>query len=279
MKKTLILCTLLIISNIAVAQHLRNFDKKGKKIRLKKEQVRLEVVPKQHHDNIVGLTPASPASIINGVIPLIVDITKSALAARKASYTATYSASCSGEYSGSLDGQNIRLTRSIIQKNESTAQIAIKTLFSIHEHTGMFNIQIDSLDFNYSKARIRRRKNLGKGIDISYDIKITGYWTSYSDPKDNTSPITLNSATLGESTIILFGLVPGSNQMDDLLKNNSDWFQIIPKSISGTPNWYTINITVKEANPDGLSSTDASSFFQNNTSDISSFLQTILQSK
>lgn len=106
--------------------------------------------------------------------------------------------------------------------------------------------------------------------------------------KEDADSYMIKSSSLGQSAITIPGLHPG--QQYDFSKNEdnslySDWNQVVPQApgnmlseTRGPRGWYTIKVTVKEANSYGVTANNLSAFFKSNGTDLSSLLKSFVPS-
>jgi len=285
----------LIMPRMAFCQ-LTNYDENGKKISFFSEKDSISVTK-------ISVEKQSVVSLLLGAIgPAIgvgIDVARTVFEKREESYTATYSAyyTGSGFYADNkftLERIKLyRLTKRDENAKQDTASKIVLLFVANANDPGMFRLKVDNISLTNSKARIRKHGENGKTIDISINVKIDASWRDYSVDKDNKNNVlySIKSSSLGESSIIVTGLKPGKPKVfgnDNSLYSN--WFQSIPNFLPndlGTSDraseernrgWYTITVTIKEANPYGVSSNTLNSFLKNNGTDVSTFLKSFVPS-
>jgi hypothetical protein len=245
--------------------------------------------------------------VIGSVVSLGISAGKAILSAQDEKYTSTYSGTCSGEklivvpspYAGNqgfLNIDSVRIIRSMIfadLTNEVASEIVLVPI--VQSSSGMFRFKIQRINLIASKAKIKKNKS-GQLLDLSITIKLEAIYQESSgtlkedssahnignnpSTSKDTNGFTFKTATLGESTIIVAALKP---EGPAILQNDyfSNWFQPIPasafkfansKNKGGIGN-FLISVTVKEANPSGISAKKLSDFFSATSPDINNLIK------
>jgi hypothetical protein len=284
---------------------LVSYKKDGARIRYGKETTLITVHPETRDKNFRSTaTPISLPSVLPGIIGAGFSITKTLLAQQQEKYTATYNASQTGiglvlltdtanVQSAAINIKTIDIAR-VMNRDETAMQVTLRPV--PEPHTGLFRFQVDTLRFHYAKAKIKKWGRYGKTIDISVDVKLEAYWkepatgasNGNKSAKTDTSGFVLKSGSLGESTILIAGITP--TDQDEVYLDKpyySGWFQTLPATALSfatvesdwKTGWYTLTVTIKEANPYGITSKQYSDFFSAASTDLSTLIKSFVPSK
>lgn len=280
-KATLLLMGLTFWISFANAQ-INNYDANGKKTKAISEKIVLNVSPRPGTLPNAGVIPG----IITGLLGATGDVLKTILSNRDASFTATYT----GKYTGNnfLNSDNFNLGTLTISRFTSDdgsvpSNLQAQYVLEFIPDNGVFRLHITQIVFNSAKARIKKGGKNGNNVDVSLDIQISAQYKGVN--KDDPQSYSLQNVNLGESTIVIPGLKPTGaitvNSTDNSLYSN--WYQSIPAAPAamlsehrGDRGWYSITVTVKEANSSALSSNKVSSFLESNSGDISTVLKALV---
>lgn len=287
---------------------LLNYSPEGKATKVSKESI-VVTVRKASDEKVRSSAPVlSLPGIVSNLLGVGIDIVKSVLTARQAKYAASYSTtktengllflrSEGNSNSAALNIASIDIRR--ITDNVTASEIILSP--RLEAQAGLFRLKVDSIQVLYSKAKIRQTGMKGKTLDLSITIKLDAIWkeaaTTVSEiGKSDTNAAkhislkalayTLKSATLGESTIVIPSIRPGKPAVLEQ-EYLSGWYQLIPQQAiqfadgnsDWKTGWYTMTVTVKEANPYALNSKDLSDFLNSNSSDILNLLKQFLPAK
>lgn len=294
---------------VPVHGQLRNYDSSGKPEKPFDERVTIEFVNAPEPENLEAAGIVMTA--VTTAVGIGVNAVKTYLTKRQESYTATYSSKKTG-IGLMINNQKVALQDVIIKRetkaDESSPFVAVSTIkLSLEQNGAVFRFKTSEIDVKKAKARIRKSKKSGQTIDLNIDLKLDAIWKDFKieevkpkadstkktetpvsgntqRPKKEAPKVTfsLQNAALGESSITITGVKPG-------VKNNelfySDWFQILPNVPDELPRserinrgWYTLTVTVKEANPYGLTSKKISEFFGENSEGITNLITGFLPS-
>jgi hypothetical protein len=296
---------LLFLASKASHAQLISYTKDGNRVKYGKETTVITIRPQPRNTSVrSSATPLSLPTILPGIIGAGFSIAKTILAQQQEKYTATYNGSQTGigllfltdtanVQSAALTIKAVDIAR-IMDRDDTAMRMTLVP--AVEPHTGLFRFKVETLRFPYSKAKIKKWGKHGKTIDMSVDIKLEAYWKepTQTSPgnKKNTDTVTtgfaLKSGTLGESTILLPGIAPTKQNEVYLDKPYySGWFQTLPATAmqfadiksDWKTGWYTLTITVKEANPYGITSKQRADFFSATSSDLSTLLKSFVPSK
>jgi hypothetical protein len=318
MAKQLLLVASIIMTALHASAQLDNFDGDGHKTKLASEKIVVSV-KKLHVKEAAA--PSFLLSNASSLVGLGIGLVKTALDKRSQSFTATYSGTLTDESLTFFDDStftpfSLKVLRNTSEKEGETPDYSASMIalsVSKEENDGVFRFRLDSIALTRAKARITKSlHSAGKTVAINIDIKIkvlyrdevkadtvsgkasddsTDKRAKPTEVKTATS-YTLKSATLGESSITVSSIRPGSTTKDFSTETDnsfySDWFQLIPapqqtkdaKKLTAGKRynrcWTTITVTVKEANPYGVEAGKISDFFSSNSSDVTSFLNALI---
>lgn len=257
---------------------LNNYDKDGNKTKLSSEKIQISITTPKENKEAGGFL----LSTIENMLPVGINAVKTALSNRQESFTATYSGNLSGNKlmvkNEFLNIETISINRNTIDNNNNPL-VASQIILNVEQDGAVFRFSTKEIDLDRSKARIKKHGTKGKTIDLNIDIRVDALWKVYDDKKPN--QFSMKSATLGESSITVNGLRPGDHNTDVI---NSSWFQMIPSAPEGILSelrgrgWYNITITIKEANPYGITSKKIAEFFSNNSDELSTLIKGFLES-
>jgi hypothetical protein len=302
MKKVILV--LLMLSSVTSFGQLKDFDKDGKRAKIAEEKITISVAAPP-----IKVAALSAATIGTALITTGVGFAKTALEKREASFTATYASNYTGErffVSNSLQIGDVTILRQTKADGTAAFTTASKIVLETQQSTlgNVFRFKLKEVDLDYAKARIKKRGKTGKAVDISVTIQLTGLWNDYEfdeDHREKPAKVTIKSAVLGESTIILQNVKPGTPQTFNAANTDnylySDFFQMIPPTpiapaipaaagaaaVPATPiaaelnrGWYVLKITVKEANPVGMNSNKLSNYLIANSESITNLLNAFI---
>jgi hypothetical protein len=317
MAKQLLLVASIIMTALHASAQLDNFDGNGHKTRLASEKVVVTV------KKLPVRNAAAPSFLLSNASSLVglgIGLVKTALDKRSQSFTASYSGMLTDETLTFFDDStfspfSLKVERNTGEKegeNPDFRAAMIALSVSKEDNDGVFRFRLDSIALTRAKARITKSlHSTGKTVDININVKIkvlyrdevkadTVSGKASADSADKrvrqaevktATSYTLKSATLGESSITVNGIHPGTTKDFSKETDNSfysDWFQLIPavqqtkdakKLTAGkryTRCWTTITVTVKEANPYGVEAGKISDYFSNSNSEIASFLNALI---
>jgi hypothetical protein len=283
MKSKIIMPFFLFVFNHAFSQ-LTNFGSDGKKLKILTETDSSIVVTNLNLPNFVPNAVPLVLGAIEAGVGVGLDVTQAALTKREEGFTATYTSMYTDSsflYNNQFHLDELKFYRLFTTEKDAKKKIASEITLKFKPSNNLFRLKLESLLLNYSKARIKKCGKSGRTIDISIGIEINGIWTDY---KGSTS--SLKSATLGASSIIIPGIKPGGKEYDFSQTNSnnlySDWYQMIPFAPEKTPEsrnsrgYYTITITIREANAAAIGSNNLVTFLNSNSSDISKFIKSFL---
>jgi hypothetical protein len=290
---------------------IMNYDGKGNRVKASSEQISI-IVNKKADKKTESATPSiSLPGIIGSVISLGVDVVKSVISAQEAKYTATYTATKSenelmylrnhsNESSADLNIESINIARMFVRDDSAKVQAFDLELAPIVEsNSGLFRFKVQRLSIPYTKAKVKKDGKGGKMINMSFTIKLDALWKepggstkqdSSAHAKGSSASIVsgdnsfqIKTATLGESSILITSIYPGRDFLVDQ-DYYSGWFQLIPatalKYANGENKWrvgyYTLTVTVKEANPYAVDAKKLSDFFSATNPDISTLLKQLI---
>ncbi|HMG68367.1 MAG TPA: hypothetical protein VK588_11805 [Chitinophagaceae bacterium] len=272
------LATVFIFFFVNTFCQLNNYDKDGNKTKLASEKIAISITTPQERTEAGGFL----LSTIENILPIGINAVKTAMSNRQESFTATYSGNLSGNKlmvkNEFLNLETIIIKRNTIDNNNNPLT-ASQIILKVEQDGAAFRFSTKEIDFDRSKARIKKHGNKGKTIDLNIDIRVDALWKVYDDKKPN--QFSLKSSTLGESSITVNGIRPGDHNTDVI---NSNWFQMIPSAPDGVTSelrgrgWYNITVTVKEANPYGVTSKKIADFFSSNSGDLSTLIKGFLES-
>jgi|SRR5688572_8787 len=275
MKKNTTLFILVIAAQFSVAQQV-SFDSEGKKIKYVSEKIEVTVEkPAEKKD-------ASPvlASALGSIVKLGVGAVQAHLNAKQESYTATYNGRATGKPflrdNANLDMNKVTVKRLIVREGGGNAEEAALITLGVEQDGSVFRFKTEKIKIDLAKARIKKSGNRGKTVDLNIDIKVDAIWMEYDKDKESSK---LESATVGNSSITINTVKPGTTVTD---ANYSDWFKMIPPAHKNVTSqlkergWYTITITIKEANPYGVNSKKMAEFFKENSETITTLIQGFL---
>ena len=278
-----------------VAAQLKSYSLDSGLIKSSTERVEIFVEP------AAVTRSAGPAISLPGVLGSFltfgVNGVKTVLSTEQEKYTASYTGMVTGTHlmeintpSVFLNIEAVHITRTLLFP-DLTEEMASEIVLvpQVDFESGLFRFLIKSINMTASKAKIKRNGKWGKTLDLSLNIKLESIWQENatqskndSAPKTDSS-ISYKSAVLGESTILIPGVKPnGPNAVR--AQFYSGWFQMISssaikyaqmKNLTGIGN-YTLTITVKEANPYGISSKKLSDFLNGTSPDINNLIKQIL---
>ncbi|MBS1662039.1 MAG: hypothetical protein JST68_13430 [Bacteroidetes bacterium] len=300
-----LLFILIIVASRPSHAQLISYNKDGNRIKYGKESTTITIQAAQTPVNVRSTaTPLSLPSLLPGVIGAGFSIAKVLIAQQQEKYTATYAASKTGigllflTDTASLQSAALNIKIVEIERLMDAGKTAMRMTLvpAVEPHTGLFRFRVDSLFFPYSKAKIKKWGKYGKTVDISVDIKLEAYYKEIAsgssgnrkNPVSDTVGFTLKNSVLGESTILLSGIAPTYQETVALDNSHySGWFQTLPTTAIPFANvesdwktgWYTLTITVKEANPYGITSKQRSDFFSATSGDLSTLLKSFVPSK
>ncbi len=289
--KSHLLFTALLFGAFTGYSQLTNFDADGKKTKIDAEKIVILVETKEESDQ------AAPAfvTVLSSLIGVGTGAIQAHLSSKQESYTATYTGRISGKNFMvknsilTISGLKIiRLTKTGNNAFDTSAIIKLKVI----QDDPVFKFETESINITKSKARIKKGGKNGKTIDLNIDIKVDASWRKYEmeekeegEKKEKVKKIksaTLESGTLGQSSITLTGIKPGQIENE---KISSEWFKMVPQDAANIPaetrgrGWYTITVTVKEANPYGVTSKKIAEFFKESNEAITGFLQSLVPEK
>jgi len=277
---------------------LISYKNDGSRVKSAKETILVNIHPPKRDNTFrAGATPISLPTLLPGIIGAGFSIAKTLLSEQQEKYTATYSGSQTGigllilpdtvnKQSAAINIETIDIAR-ILDRDDTAMQV---TFVPVAEpHTGLFRFQVQTLRLSYAKAKIKKLGKYGKTIDLSLDIKLEAYWKEpATGAAGSTAGFVLKSGSLGESSILIPGIAPDSTKGFYLEKPYySGWFQTLPTTALSFANiesdyktgWYTLTITIKEANPYGINSKQRSDFFSATSGDLSTLLKSFVPSK
>jgi hypothetical protein len=284
---------------------LISYKKDGTHVKYGKETTIITIHPEIRNTNFrSSATPLSLPTVLPGIIGAGFSIAKTLLAQQQEKYTATYNGSQTGIglllltdtaniQSAGLDIKSVDIAR-IMDRDDTAMWVTLAP--AVEPHTGLFRFKVETLRLPCSKAKIKKWGKYGKTIDLSLDIKLEAYWKEpapaspglNNNPHRDTAGFVLKSGTLGESAILIPGIAPTDQDQVFLDKPYySGWFQTLPAAALAFANiesdwktgWYTLTITIKEANPDGITSKQRSDFFSATSTDLSTLLKSFVPSK
>jgi hypothetical protein len=269
---TLVLCVLVL----STEAQLNNFSSTGKtKRKLKAETIEISIAkPVEQKQAAIAL-----ASVLSNLIPIGVNAIQTALSNRQESFTATYSEKISGDDlitgNSNLNIASISVKRITTEKKSNISETASEITLDVEQSGPVFRFSTKSLTLKYSKARLKKCGKRGKSIDLDISIKVDALYKEFDKEGDGFS---ITSATLGESSVHLTGIIPQDKPIA-ISKKYSDWYKLIPAapddvdSEKAKRGWYTITVTVKEANPYGVTSKKLADFFKENSEKITTVIQ------
>jgi hypothetical protein len=249
--------------------------------------------------------------LVGNIISTGIDLIKIALSNEEQKYTATYSGSITGsnlmrmlpnakETKAILNIDSIHIIRNIVMPDMTSQPVTeIVLVPEFDKATGLFRFKLARLFMEGSKAKIKKTGKKGKLVDLNIEIKLEAIWkelqiTSKEDSEKlaaendtslKESTFNYKSATLGSSSIVVNKITPkGAN----IIRDNfySGWFQLLPSSAfkavnrdnKGDVGNYTLTISIKEANPYGVSAQKLTGFLNSGSTDISSIIKQLLPS-
>jgi hypothetical protein len=248
-----------------------NFDGNGKKIKSVSESVLISIdtFPNEkispHIAGIIG-------SIAGPLVNLAAGAISSHLKNREASFTAQYQGFCSAKsfyQNGNFNIDRINITRKIWVDNQEKE--AGRIVLKAERDAQLFRLRVDSVLLHYSKARI---KDNNDRLSLNIDLEIIGNWREMNSKDD----IHVKSVSLGKSGIVINNISPGVNAITPAVY--SDWFLMIPIILPadklGASGWYSILVTVKEANARGISSKKIYEFFHDNGAEMADVIKALV---
>lgn len=267
--KPLCLLVILALSGSMQAQ-ITNFDGNGKKVKSVSESViiSIDTFPREKiSPHIAGIIGSIAGPLVNFAAGVITSHLKN----REASFTAQYQGFCSANSfyrDGNFNIDKINITRKIWVDNQEKE--AGRIVLKAERDAQLFRLKIDSVLLYYSRARIRDNQDR---LSLDIDIEIIGNWREMNSKDD----IHIKSASLGKSSIVVNNISPGANAIAPAVY--SDWFLMIPLSLPadklGSSGWYSILVTVKEANARGISAKKIYDFFHDNGAKMSDLIEAL----
>ena len=256
---------------------LYNFDATGKKTKLAAEKIEISLDKTGTEKNFAPIL----ATALGSLVGIGVNAVQAHLTAKQESYATTYSSSVSDKDlivdNAHLNLKKITITRKTKESNNNEFTPVSTVTLGLEQDGAMFRMRPEIIKFDKSKARIRKAGKTGKTIDVNITIKVDAIWREFDNDR-----VTLESGTLGESSITLAGISPGKEINIADYKEYTDWFKVIPpapeKAAAETRGrgWYSITITVKEVNPYGVTSKKRAEFFKENSDGITTLLQGLI---
>lgn len=287
---------------------LSNYSIHGKhKTNLSKEKIELKVTTLTEEKQSVG---AISLGLLTAAINPALKIGKTYLDKRAESYVGAYTGTLTDDtlnFRESLfEPFELEITRNTFERQDSTPTVASKIVLLANRRSNepLFRFKLKEVQMEASKARIRKSnsKNIGRTVDLNIEVQVLVHYLDELKPADaaagNPEKITykIKTSTLGSSSINIRGIKPNGHRYD--FSQNEDnslfsgWFQVIPdlvlsedlrKRLSDNRNvsacWTTIQVTVKEANPYGISTTKLAEYFGNSEEGIAEFLKALIPSK
>ena len=277
-----------------------NYDQDGRKTHPVSERT-IIIVHKVTDEKTRGIIGnISLPGLIGAIIPIAVNVTKQILSALEEKYTASYVASIyetgliyDSAHSGSSSFLNIesidlvRIAENLDFNKDTVTKITLVPV--IEPNGGFFGFKVKSLSLPFTKAKRTRRGRRGKTLDVNITIKVEAQWKEptgnekSSDSAKGQTNFQVKAATLGESSIFIPAIFPTDNTYLGQTYR-SGWFQLPPATalhFAGKENhyavvFYTLTITVKEANPYGVTAKKMAAFFSAESSDIISILKQVV---
>jgi hypothetical protein len=278
-----------------------NYSKNGKRIKVNDEKIVVNIIQGiDTSSNRLASPGLSLPGILTNFVGTGITLVKAIMAQQQEKYTATYVGSVLKKGLIILDssdkGKMIRLNIKEIVFSRIIGKDGIAMTFSlvplVENGSGLFRFKVKELGLPLTKAKIKRVGRYGKTVDLNIDIKLDALWKEVVASKpDGTQNIENNfqikSATLGQSSILIPGLIPDS--VVRLLPSEpylSGWFQLLPAAASQfltaendyKAGWYTLTITIKEANPYAITSKERADFFSSTSIDLSNLLKQFIPS-
>ncbi len=282
--RIVILIFLCIVLNSSVSfSQLCNFDSKGSKTPLNSETIIVSVTKPTTQKNSGG---GAILGAIGSLIGIGINAYSAHLTAKQESYAATYKGSYSGNdfmiKSTSSSGPYFLNLKEVVitrKTDPNSKPFASEIKLAIEDDGPLFRFKTTAITFNYSKARIKKGGSKGKTIDVNINVKVDVTWKKFDEKKET---FELESAVVGESSIVVPGIKPDGVTMTAAFW--SDWFKTIPakdlpdSEVRGT-GWYTITITVSEANPYGVTSKKIAEFFKENSETVTKIITGFIPSE
>jgi len=271
---------------------LIKYSPAGEKISVKSDQLFIYIDHNSDKSTMSGIAPLSLPNIVNSFLGSSLNIVKSLLTKEQEKFSATYSATKTEKgliylskpnnpSSAMLDISSISIDR-MTDSRDSALHILLVP--QCEPRSGLFRFTLIELYEPFTKAKIRHAGKTGKTVDLSIDVKLDAIWKEASNKSEGQpESYELKSSTLGQSTILVPNVTPGTRchfRKEDG-RYLSGWYQTLPygsikyaDSSSGwKTGWYTITVTIKEANPYAYTSKQLSDFLASNGVDIATFLK------
>ena len=256
---------------------ISNYDGNGHKIKSASEVVRVlvDTVPSAAftgstvHQQAAGILSTLAGTAISAGVKGV----QAYLKKREASFTGQYDGLGTGSGFYRNDTFNIQHINIIRKLHSQDTYYASKIVLTPVVTNRLFRLKVESVDLNLAKARIKFSTDT---LKLSITIEITGKWLDVESATSNRTVV--KSQSLGKYSIDLDEIAVG--KINHPAEIYSDWFQLLPTALTsqhiGSVGYYSVVVTVKEANPRGIKSEKMQTFFANNGDDITAVFKALL---
>jgi hypothetical protein len=286
----LLLSVALVSIHPSATAQLVKYSPKGEKINITSDRLFIYVDPDTGKHTMSGAGPLSLPNIMGSFLTGTFTIMKALVSSEQEKYSASYTQAKTergliylfkpgNRNTAALNISSITIDR-ITDIYDTALEIVLVPIPDAQ--SGLFRLVVTQFYEPFAKAKIKRGGKLGKTLDLSVDIKLDAIWKE-PGVKPDSQNVSLKTGSLGESTVILPGISPGkrySFKKEDA-QYESGWYQTLPstalifatENTNWTTGWYTLTVTIKEANPYAYNSKQLSDFLNSSAGDISNFLK------
>ena len=288
-----LLCFAVLSIHSSATAQLVKYNPEGKKINITSDRLYLYVDADTGKHTMSASGPLSLPNILGSFLTGTITIVKEIVSAQQEKYSASYTATktersliylikANNPSSAALNIASITMDR-ITDLYDTALHLVLVPI--PEPQSGLFRLVLTQFYEPFTKAKIKKGGKRGKTLDLSIDIKFDAIWKELTSKSDSQN-FTLKTGTLGESSILLSGISPGKHYTfkKEYAEFQSGWFQTLPsaaltfatEATNWTTGWYTMTVTIKEANPYAYNSKQLSDFLNSTATDISSFLKQLI---
>jgi len=287
---SLLLSFVLVSTHPSATAQLIKYSPQGEKINITSDRHFIYIEPDTGKHTMSASGPLSLPNILGSFLTGTFTIMKEIVTSQQEKYSASYTATKTGRSMMYLIKANnpssaaLNISSISIDRITDTYDTALHlVLVPIPDpQNGLFRLILTQFYEPFTKAKIKRGGKRGKTLDLSIDIKLEAIWKEAASKTDSQN-FSLKTGALGESSILLPGVYPGKRytfKKEDA-EYESGWFQALPstaltfatEATNWTTGWYTVTLTIKEANPYAYNSKQLSEFLNSAATDISTFLK------